>query len=276
MLAQIDGQSVKDHVDDLDAQVAQMALDLRRLGAQQQAATESARQRVREAQAALDKAKQEMRALEVKTSIDRQRLQLKLEEAQVTYEQQKQELPLLAERQESERRIAERITKADPATATVIAATSNISHPRAHERARRTPHHQPARPAISGTGRRRVGARAAVPARGRSLAKCRWTPPSTRPRASTCASASRPWCTSTLIRAWWCAARSKRWVRWRRHGRGSKLYPPDSRAHSIDDHDPRVIPDLTASADVVVAEQGKGLILPREAIHEKAENRWST
>ena len=37
----------------------------------------------------------------------------------------------------------------------------------------------------------------------------------------------------------------------------------------IDDRDPRVIPDLTASADVVVAEEGEGLILPREAVHEE-------
>jgi HlyD family secretion protein len=32
--------------------------------------------------------------------------------------------------------------------------------------------------------------------------------------------------------------------------------------------DPRVFPDLTASADVVVADEGEALLLPREAVHE--------
>jgi multidrug efflux pump subunit AcrA (membrane-fusion protein) len=37
---------------------------------------------------------------------------------------------------------------------------------------------------------------------------------------------------------------------------------------AIDEHDQRVIPDLTASADVIVAEQDDALLIPREAVQE--------
>jgi HlyD family secretion protein len=106
VLAEIDGQSVKDHIDDVQAMVNQSALDLRRVRAQQQSRHEAMEQQVRAAKADWEKAQQDMRSLDVRSAIDKEKLRLALEESELKYRQLATQLPLLDERQASEWRLA--------------------------------------------------------------------------------------------------------------------------------------------------------------------------
>jgi multidrug efflux pump subunit AcrA (membrane-fusion protein) len=107
VVAEIDGQNVKDHLDDIEAQVNQSELDLRRVRATQAARREQMEQTVREAKAQLEKAQQDIRALSVKTDIQREQLKLALEEAELNFNVMQSQLTLLDERQAAEWRIAE-------------------------------------------------------------------------------------------------------------------------------------------------------------------------
>ena len=107
IVAQIDGQSVKDHLDDVEAVVGQTDKDLLKLRAQQQARREALEQAVRAARAGWDKAKQDVLAAPVKSAIQREQIRLSAEEAQANYEEILRELPLLDERQAAEWRLAE-------------------------------------------------------------------------------------------------------------------------------------------------------------------------
>ena len=94
VIAQIDGQAVKDHLDDVESQVAQVELDMRSLRARQDSRREAMEQEVRVAKAVLEKAQQDMKAVAVKTEIQREQLRLALEEAQLSYQQTQSELAL--------------------------------------------------------------------------------------------------------------------------------------------------------------------------------------
>jgi multidrug resistance efflux pump len=107
VVAQIDGQAVEEHLDDVDAQLAQLELELRRFMANQDAEMESVRQRVRVARGDLEKAQQDINAAEVKNKVTQELLKLALEEAQAAYEEARQQLPLVAERQAIAMRLQE-------------------------------------------------------------------------------------------------------------------------------------------------------------------------
>jgi multidrug efflux pump subunit AcrA (membrane-fusion protein) len=107
VIAEIDGQAVKDHLDDVQAAVDQTDKDLLKLRAQQQARREALEQSVRVARANWDKAKQDVLASPVKSAIQREQIRLAVEEAQANYEEILGELPLLDERQAAEWRLAE-------------------------------------------------------------------------------------------------------------------------------------------------------------------------
>jgi multidrug efflux pump subunit AcrA (membrane-fusion protein) len=107
VVAQIDGQSVKDHLDDVEATVDQSEKDLLKLRAQQQARREALEQAVRAARATWDKAKQDVLAAPVQSAIQREQVRLSVEEAKANYEEVAGELPLLDERQAAEWKIAE-------------------------------------------------------------------------------------------------------------------------------------------------------------------------
>src|SRR5438270_7348386 len=97
LVAKIDGQSVQDHLDDVESMVVQVELDMRSLRARQDSRREAMEQEVRVAKAGFEKAQQDIKAVAVKTEIQREQLKLALEEAQLTYEQTKSELALLSE-----------------------------------------------------------------------------------------------------------------------------------------------------------------------------------
>jgi HlyD family secretion protein len=102
VIAQIDGQSVQDHLDDVEAMVSQGALDMRRVRAQQQSRHEAMEQQIRAAKAEWEKSQQDMKALNVKSDIQKEQLRLALEEAELKYRQLASQLDLLDERQAAE------------------------------------------------------------------------------------------------------------------------------------------------------------------------------
>src|SRR5215472_10144262 len=107
VIAEIDGQAIKDHLDDVQATVDQSDKDLLKLRAQQQARREALEQSIRVARAGWDKAKQDVLAGPVRSAIQREQNRLAVEEAEANYREVLGELPLLDERQSAEWRIAE-------------------------------------------------------------------------------------------------------------------------------------------------------------------------
>jgi HlyD family secretion protein len=87
LLAEIDPQAVQDHEDDIAALVVQAEGDIRKLKADQAISEETLAQTVRAAKAALDKAKIDFSAQEIRTSIDQEELKLSVDEAQANYEE---------------------------------------------------------------------------------------------------------------------------------------------------------------------------------------------
>jgi HlyD family secretion protein len=101
LLVEIDSQSVRDHLEDVQTQVDQSEMDLRKLQARQDEETEVIRQRVREARGRLEQARQDIRALATRSRIDQEILKLAVEEAQATYEEAERQVAMTAERQQA-------------------------------------------------------------------------------------------------------------------------------------------------------------------------------
>lgn len=102
VVATLDDQAVRDHLDDVEAGLSQAALDIGRREAQLVYQMESLRQNLRVAKAALDKARQDARATPIRTSITQEQLRLAVEEAQEAYRDAQTQIPLTEERQEAD------------------------------------------------------------------------------------------------------------------------------------------------------------------------------
>lgn len=87
VIAQIDGQSLKDHVDDVNDSVQGAEADIRKRKAEQAVDMENLLQTVRVAKATLDKAQLERKGGETRTVIDQELLKLAEEEAAAQYQQ---------------------------------------------------------------------------------------------------------------------------------------------------------------------------------------------
>jgi HlyD family secretion protein len=107
LIADIDAQSIKDHVDDLDALITQADADVRKRKAEQAIEMETLRQTARAAKAAVDKAKLDNGAAEIRMPIDKEILQLAIEEAEAQYKELQTELVTTAEKQRAEMRVLE-------------------------------------------------------------------------------------------------------------------------------------------------------------------------
>jgi len=88
VVAQIDGQALKDHVDDVNDDVQKADADIRKRQAEQAIDFENLNQTLRVAKANLDKARLERKGGETRTVIDQELLKLAEEEAEARYEQQ--------------------------------------------------------------------------------------------------------------------------------------------------------------------------------------------
>ena len=107
IVARIDAQSVLDHLEDVESNITQAALDIRRRKAQYAAQTEYLQQRVRAAKGNLEKAIQDARVISLKPEITQELLRLAVSEAQAVYEELRSELPLSDQRQDADLRLYE-------------------------------------------------------------------------------------------------------------------------------------------------------------------------
>jgi multidrug efflux pump subunit AcrA (membrane-fusion protein) len=107
VIAELDTADVVDHIDDVQADVAQSALDIKRRKAVYIAQLEYLRQRLRVCKATLEKAKQDARATEVKPAYQQEYLQLAVKEAQLEFDEVTKQIPLTDERQIADLRVYE-------------------------------------------------------------------------------------------------------------------------------------------------------------------------
>jgi HlyD family secretion protein len=92
LVADIDAQPLRDHVDDLDSDVRQANADVKKRKAEQSIELENLKQTLRTAQATWDKAKLDSNAAEIRTAIDKELLQLGVDEAEAQYNELKNEI----------------------------------------------------------------------------------------------------------------------------------------------------------------------------------------
>jgi len=111
VVARIDGQSAKDHIDDVNSTVDTSILDVKKRRAEQQVDWNNLEQNLRVAQANLDKWKLEAQASDVRTVIDQELLELGVEEAGATYRQQQKDLEYKKQAHEAEVGILELTTE---------------------------------------------------------------------------------------------------------------------------------------------------------------------
>jgi hypothetical protein len=107
LIAEIDAQSTKDHVDDIDVLVSQADADIKQRKAEQAIEMENLRQSVRAAKADWDKAKLDNNTAEIRMPIDKELLRLSVEEAEAQYRQLQGEVATMAEKQRAEIRVLE-------------------------------------------------------------------------------------------------------------------------------------------------------------------------
>jgi|GEM_PF-440278 len=110
LIAQIDAKTLEDHIDDIGDDIERAEADVRKRRAEQAIETENLTQTIRVAQAELDKAILEEKASETRTVIDRELLKLAVEEAQARLNQTKADVAHKLQAHKSELRILE-ITK---------------------------------------------------------------------------------------------------------------------------------------------------------------------
>jgi HlyD family secretion protein len=106
-IAEIDAQAVKDHVDDINSFVVQAEGDVRKRRADQAIQMENLMQSLRQAKAALDKARLDYAAEEIRTAIDQELLKLSVEESDAAYNELVKEIEIMKTSQAAEIRILE-------------------------------------------------------------------------------------------------------------------------------------------------------------------------
>jgi multidrug efflux pump subunit AcrA (membrane-fusion protein) len=107
VLARIDGESAKAHIEDVHSTVVASLADVKKRRAEQQIDWENLIQDVQLAKAELDKWKLEAGASEIRTAIDRDIIKLAVEEAEAAYKEKQGELALQKTAHAAEIRILE-------------------------------------------------------------------------------------------------------------------------------------------------------------------------
>jgi HlyD family secretion protein len=106
-IAEIDGQSMQDHVDDLAETIRQAQADIANRKVQHAVEWENQEQTLRVRKAALDKARLDYQAAEVRTDVEREILKLAVEENEARYNQELKNAQKRKEVQAAEMRILE-------------------------------------------------------------------------------------------------------------------------------------------------------------------------
>jgi hypothetical protein len=267
IVARIDAQSVIDHLEDVESSVTQAALDIRRRKAEYSAQTEYLQQRVRAAKGELEKAIQDARVTSLKPEITQELLRLAVSEAEAVYQELRTELPLTGQRQDADLRLYE------------MAYEAQIRHRNRH---RADADHCEIKSPMDGMvvlqTRYRNGQQDQIKL-GDELAPGQPFMRIVEPD-SLLLDATMNQAESEEIRlgqkavvrfdafpdlvlrghvtAVGAIAMSGRRVNYFIRRVGARI--------ALDDRDPRVLPDLTASADIVTSDESEGLIVPREAV----------
>ncbi len=105
VVIQIDGQALVDHIDDLATTVEQAQGDIDKRKAEQALDMENLSQNVRVAKSELDKVRLDMKAKELRTPLDQELLQLTIEEADAKYTQLVKEVEMKKTAQAAELKI---------------------------------------------------------------------------------------------------------------------------------------------------------------------------
>ena len=105
VVIQIDGQGLQDHIDDLVTTVDQAQGDVDKRKAEQALDLEILGQNVRIAKSELDKVRLDVKARELRTSLDQELLQLAVEETEAKYTQLAKEVEIKKQAQASELKI---------------------------------------------------------------------------------------------------------------------------------------------------------------------------
>lgn len=107
----IDGQSLADHVEDVNSTVVQSQSDITKRNAEQKLDYTNLEQDIRVAKSELDKAQLDLKTRELRTPFDQELLQLNVDETDARYKQLVRELELRKQSQRSELRILEFTTQ---------------------------------------------------------------------------------------------------------------------------------------------------------------------
>ena len=271
VVARIDGQAVQDHLDDVEALLLQAELDLRKLQAVHSAESEAVAQRVRAAKAKLEKARLDLRTVEVRSAIDRELLKLAAEEAQARYQEALREVSLVLSRQQAELRLLDlarekqerhrnrhredikRFTLRAPMDGQVVMKTvmrsGNLAQVRVGDEL------GPGQPFARVVDLSRMELDATVNQAESELVHI-GQPATVRFDAFP----------DLVLEAHVESVGALALSAGRRISNYLRQIPVRL---SIEGSDSRVIPDLTASADVVYAQQEEALIVPREAVYEE-------
>lgn len=110
LVAQIDAQATRDHVDDVADNVKQADADIRKRKAEQEIEWETLQQTLRVAKSDMEKARLDAKTTGLLTEIERELLKLNVEETEARYQQLQKDLPFHKAAYDAEIRILE-ITK---------------------------------------------------------------------------------------------------------------------------------------------------------------------
>jgi multidrug resistance efflux pump len=271
VLAEIDTADVVDHIDDVKADVAQSALDIKRRRAVYLAQSESLRQRLRVCKATLEKARQDARATEVKPAAVQEYLRLAVNEAQLEFDEVSKQIPLTDERQRADLEIYE------------LSYRHQARHLAQHEDdLRRCKVRSPMKGMVVMQTVYRGGQMNQVKVGDRlnpGQPFMAVVDPSSMQLNADMSQAE-----SEMVRLGQRAtvlfdAFPEITVRGRVSAVGAMAYNARRINYwvrrvpvrlQLDEPDARVIPDLTASADIVVSDTTEGIILPREAVVEES------
>jgi RND family efflux transporter MFP subunit len=268
IIAEIDGQSVQDHVDDLVDQIGQLQMEYRSLQARQYVNLESYKQRARAAKATWEKAKLDARTAPVKNKFDQELLRLSVEEAQLEYQEAERQIGLLAESQESEKLLAKyrtdfqvrhhgrhavdlaRFTVRAPMDGQVV--LKSITRYGQFTQVQQGDSVSPGQPFMRVVDLSSMAVEATM-----SQTDCETV--RVGQKAKIHFDAYPDLVLDAHVESVGTIASARRYSFYVRR------IPVRI---AIEGRDPRVLPDLTASADVVIGEEGDGLLIPRDAVTE--------
>ncbi|MBS1857474.1 MAG: HlyD family efflux transporter periplasmic adaptor subunit [Acidobacteria bacterium] len=271
LLVEIDSQDAKDHLNDVEAQVDQSVLDNKKKRTVQVAQMEAMQQRVRSARADLLKAREDLKSIEVRSEISQEIMKLAVEEDQAAYSEIQAEVPLAEQELQADMNISliatDQMTRhrdrhrhdiakcrvVSPIDGMVVLQTTNRNGEIRQIQVGELVY--PGQPVLRVVDPASMELDATMNQADAELVRLGQS-------ATVHFDAYPDIALPGKVHAVGALAFS---------GRRQNNYIRNIAVRvDIDGADPRVIPDLSASADVVIAGPTEGLIVPREAVAESS------